>query len=129
MRSFIALFSLMILSISAAQACDIHFKSEDLCMSVSWEKFPKARENGAFVLKFTDAQDSQRLMDPKTSPHVILWMTSMGHGSKPVTLKREDIGTFRSTDVFFIMGGPWDIKFQLKDGDNVLEERVKGVRI
>lgn len=120
---------MVILPFASSHACEFYFKSEELCMNLKWEKYPRAREKGALTLSFTDVKDAQRFVDPKFVPAVVLWMTSMGHGSSPVTLNRTDVGQFQSTDVMFIMGGPWDIKFQLKDGSRVVEELVKGVRI
>ena len=128
MKKSIFAFLLVLLSFTS-HACEVYFQSEDLCMTISWEKYPRAREKGIMAIGFTDAKDQQRLVDPKFSPAIVLWMTSMGHGSSPVTLVRTDVGQFRSTDVLFIMGGPWDIKFQLKDGAKVVEEKVKSVNI
>ena len=124
------LFSLVLAVASLpALACDLYFKSEDLCLNVTWEVLPPARANGTMLLTFTDAKDAGRVVTPKYTPNVILWMTSMGHGSKPVTLNFIEEGKFRSTNVFFVMGGPWDIKFQLKDGSTVVEEVVQKIKI
>jgi hypothetical protein len=46
-----------------------------------------------------------------------------------VTLQNIEVGQFKSTDVFFVMGGPWDIKYQLKDGNTVTEEFIQKVKI
>ncbi len=129
MKKMLLFVAFIILSTAQAFACGLYFKSEDVCLNVKWETLPPARTNGTMLLTFTDAKDPTRLVTPKSAPQVVLWMTSMGHGSKPVTLNYVDVGQFRSTDVFFVMGGPWDIKFQLKDGAKVVEELVQAIRI
>lgn len=129
MKNMLLFVAFIVLSLSNVFACDLYFKSEDICATVKWEVLPPARTNGTMLLTFTDAKDPDRMVTPKSTPQVILWMTSMGHGSKPVTLKYVDVGQFRATDVFFVMGGPWDMKFQLRDGSKVVEEKVKAIRI
>jgi hypothetical protein len=64
------------------------------------------------------------VIDPEGSPSVVLWMPSMGHGSSPVTVTRLDIGTYLANEVFFIMPGEWQIKFQLKRADEVIDEAI-----
>ncbi len=129
MKKHLGLALLFLLINGHAFGCEMLFKSEDLCLDISWEKLPPARQNGILNLKFTDAKDATRAITPKLIPNVVLWMTSMGHGSKKVTLEAIDVGHFRSTDVNFIMGGPWDIKFQLLDGAKVVEEIVMPIKI
>lgn len=60
---------------------------------------------------------------PKTL-NVFLWMPSMGHGSAPVKLTKINDGEYDISEVQFIMGGKWEIKFQLKDGNQVFDETV-----
>lgn len=126
---YLSIVTVLFLVTAQAFACEMNFKSEDLCLDIAWEKLPAARQNGILNLKFTDAKDATRAITPKLIPNVVLWMTSMGHGSKKVTLQAVDVGHFRSTDVNFIMAGPWDIKFQLLDGTTVVEEIVKPIKI
>lgn len=129
MKRMLLFVAVSLITLSNVFACDFLFKSEDLCMEVKWEVLPPARSNGTLVLTFTDAKDPSRLVTPKSTPQVVLWMSSMGHGSKPTTLNYVDVGQFRSTDVFFVMGGPWDVKYQLKDGNKVVEELVQKIKI
>lgn len=53
---------------------------------------------------------------------VFLWMSSMGHGSGPVTIKKLDTGIYDVSDVYFIMDGEWQIRIQLKNNETILEE-------
>jgi hypothetical protein len=51
-------------------------------------------------------------------------MTSMGHGSAPVKLKKIADGEYEVSNVQFIMGGKWEIKFQLKKDNQVFDETI-----
>ena len=48
----------------------------------------------------------------------------MGHGSTPTHTDRVDVGTFRTNNVFFVMPGKWEIRFQINDGETVKESAV-----
>ena len=65
---------------------------------------------------------------PKTL-FVFLWMPAMGHGSAPVKLKSLGDGEYEVSEVQFIMGGKWEVKFQLKNGSQVVDEAVVPVSL
>ena len=81
------------------------------------------------ILRFLDQNDQTRAVDPVATPFILLWMPSMGHGSSPVKIERLDVGVFKASEIFFIMPGPWDIRYQLKDGSDVIEENIQKVTI
>lgn len=109
--------------------CGLYFQSEDLCLEMTWETKPTADTTGSMILTFTAGKNSGVLVTPKNDPFVVLWMTSMGHGSSPVTMEFIGPGKFRARDVFFIMPGPWDIKYQLKNQNDVIEETTQEIMI
>jgi len=109
--------------------CALEFKREALCLEIQWTELPRESTYGKMLLTFVDRTDPSRRVDPLATPHVLLWMPSMGHGSAPVKLERLDVGTFLASEIFFIMPGPWDIRYQLKDGSNVIEEQIQKVTI
>ena len=113
----------------ASGECTVVFLSEALCLKAQWVQFPSESTFGEMKLTFTDPQDTSRKLDPKASFAIVLWMPSMGHGSSPVTIERVDVGEFKASDVFFIMPGPWDIRYQLKSGADVLEEQIQKITI
>ena len=80
-----------------------------------------------FIMK-TWKKDSGTLSGPyqdlDKNLHIFLWMPSMGHGSVPVKIKKIDQGEYEVSDVHFIMGGKWEIKFQLKNSNQVFDEVV-----
>lgn len=110
-----------------AQSCGMFFKTENLCLEQKWDTLPTRSTPGAMTLTFTDLEG--RVTNPVKTPFVLLWMSSMGHGSKPVTISQVDNGVYSVTNVRFIMAGPWDIHYQLKDGSKVVEEIIQKISI
>jgi hypothetical protein len=118
-------------------SCDFSFPSQGLCASLAWVKKPTAEEPGEFLLSFWDKNQNsgQPLVFSNPDAHKVfvkLWMPDMGHGSSPVTTNQAvesngspKTGVFRSTGVFFIMGGKWEIVVQLKDSSGAVKESAK----
>lgn len=107
--------------------CKIQFKQSQLCVDLVWEKIPSESEVGVFTfVTYQKKSFDQEIefLDPQTLPQVILWMPSMSHGSSPVSISREGVGHFRAENVFFIMPGEWQIRFQIREGNTVVDEAV-----
>jgi hypothetical protein len=106
--------------------CEAQFAAQN-CVSLAWEKMPSETETGSFVFKVFHANaldGSPVVEDLPGDLAVVLWMPSMGHGSSPVKVQRLDVGTYRATQVFFPMKGVWEIRFQLKDRNDVKDQAV-----
>lgn len=114
---------------TANAECSLYFESEDLCLESKWETMPTASTFGSMLLTFFDHRHPETIVNPKNDPFVVLWMSSMGHGSSPVTVEKIGEGKFRIKDVFFIMPGPWEIKYQLKDQSTVVDEVEQKITI
>jgi hypothetical protein len=127
--SLMALTFVLSLPVFANAPCAMHFKTEDLCLTVNWEAGPARNVRGSAILTFTDSKDTDRMVVPKHAPFIMLWMPSMNHGSTPVTMTDLGGGRYRASNVSFIMGGPWDIRYQLKNGPKVVEELIQKVSI
>jgi hypothetical protein len=112
-----------------SESCSMFFVTEGLCLRSDWEAMPTSETMGSMILTFTDQTNPYHRVSPKSEPFVVLWMTSMGHGSSPVSIESIEPGRFRVKDVFFIMPGPWDIKYQLRDGSQVVEEVAREIII
>lgn len=109
--------------------CGFVFSSENLCLKTQWTQKPTESTYGEMILSFVDRSDPSRPVDPVAEPVIVLWMPSMGHGSSPVKIERLDVGKFRASEIFFIMPGPWDIRYQLKNGSQIVEEKIQKVTI
>ncbi|MFZ4713699.1 MAG: hypothetical protein ACOYL6_08310 [Bacteriovoracaceae bacterium] len=109
--------------------CSLKFQNDELCLSMEWEIFPTEDTFGRFVMKFYKIDHPEITIEPNNAPNVLLWMPSMGHGSSPVTLTTLSPGTYLVSDVFFNMLGTWDIRFQLKNGNDVIEQQILKITI
>jgi hypothetical protein len=106
--------------------CEVQFKNK-ICLNIVWEKWPAEGEYGQFVLKTfrLDANNqSPTFVDLALLPIVTLWMPSMGHGSSPTVIERVEVGRYHVSRVYFMMKGEWEIRFQLKNGNEVQDQAV-----
>ncbi len=112
--------------------CEIKFQKSDLCFSWRWEQIPTASTAGILILKTfrLNLFDQTPVEIDSTYPiSLILWMPSMGHGSSPTQTQRLDIGTYRISNVFFIMPGEWEMKFQIKNEIEIIDETILQITI
>lgn len=115
-----------------ARDCPLRFRSSGYCLAWKWETLPTSRQPGALIFKIYRGNlydDSPVETDLEVMPSLILWMPSMGHGSSPTTVIRIDVGTYRASNVFFIMPGEWELRFQAKEGSSVQDEAVLALTI
>lgn len=101
------------------------FKISGLCASFTWKKFPQGKEFGEMIVKVwrPNAVDgSMVLQDVQGTVDVELFMPDMGHGSSPVQVERQDVGTFSVSRVYFTMSGNWLIKVEIKQGNVIRDE-------
>lgn len=114
-----------------AESDVLSFKKTDYSFIISWVEGPQMG-GSKFIMK-TWKKDLGTMNGPyqdlSKNLFVFLWMPAMGHGSVPVKLKKIGDGEYEVSDVQFIMGGKWEIKFQLKDGGQVFDETVVSLSI
>ena len=117
-------FSLTNTALSESES--LKFKKTDYSFSISWQEGPQMGES-RFILK-SWKKDAGTLNGPyqdlDKALHIFLWMPTMGHGSAPVKITKIAAGEYEVSSVHFIMGGKWEIKFQLKSGNQVFDEVV-----
>lgn len=109
----------------AKTECATRFTTSGLCLSWYWEKVPTSSEAGRLIFKTYRLNTLDRTpieIDTATVAEVVLWMPSMGHGSTPTKTARVDVGTYRSSEVFFIMPGEWEIKFHVRSDAGIIDE-------
>lgn len=107
--------------------CEVRFQNSGYCLLWQWEKMPTSTQVGSVIFKVVRANtldDSPMPVDLNSAPSLLLWMPSMGHGSSPSTVEQVDTGSYRAKNVFFIMPGEWELKFQVKEGSTVQDEAV-----
>lgn len=100
------------------------FSKAEFSFLISWQEGPSIGAS-RFILRSWNKRIGTLngpYQDLPKTLFVYLWMPSMGHGSAPVKLKKIADGEYEISEVHFIMGGRWDVKFQLKDGSQVFDE-------
>ncbi len=120
------ILSVLILTASLAHSkeavsCDVDFKKEKICAQFTWiqkptaSAMPTAKDAAAFDLLLTKNGEPADLSADQ-SLSVSLFMPSMGHGSMPVEIKKDDTkkGVYHITRVLFSMKGDWEIRFKIK---------------
>lgn len=99
------------------EACPNRLQSDpEVCFIWWWATEPTPREPGNFYVRFyrlNNIDQSPVPLATANTPRVLLWMPSMDHGSIPVVVSEEDIGTFKVDRVWFSMPGDWEIRFEI----------------
>ena len=103
----------------------LYFENEKLNITHYFSSEINIGEEVTVAVVFSDAQG--RLKDPKAHFSMKLWMPDMGHGSFPITIKKVSTGIYEARDLFFTMPGYWDIHFELKKEDQVIDEVLWGI--
>lgn len=111
---------------SKPQQCEVFFEKSEVCAFITWAEGPTKGKESKFDLQLMNAGNNDFAEKVKTADlNVILWMPSMGHGSSPTEVfKLPGMGFFAVSKVHFIMGGEWEIRFELKNGSEVLDEAI-----
>lgn len=104
--------------------CTYYLAKADLCLSMLWQKMPTESEYGHFDFEFSNLKREVMAVPADAQVEVILWMPSMGHGSSPVVVNSIDQKKWLASEVFFIMPGDWEIRFQLKRNEEVIDEII-----
>lgn len=107
--------------------CSIRFNQSGHCLNWQWDEMPTQSQPGSLTFKVVRPNEMDQTpipVDISSEVDVILWMPSMGHGSSPTTIQKIDIGSYLATNVFFVMPGEWEIKFQIKENKKVIDEAV-----
>jgi hypothetical protein len=105
--------------------CAQLFAQNNICLHWIYEnETPLAQKYISLIVKlYRLNQYDQTLVytdpDLNTQLKVTLWMSSMGHGSVPTQTTKLDTGTYRISNVNFIMSGPWDIYFDLIQNNQI----------
>lgn len=144
MRSFVVLMSVVFMGVFA-NAHDGHqhpplaghlsYKQNTLHIHASFPTEPVVNQEALLVLEAKDAKTHQPV-DLQDSIEVTLWMTAMGHGSAPTQVERAvdsngNIipGSFNVRNVYFIMGGEWEVRVTLTDDQGKQETQSFNVNL
>lgn len=140
MKSVLSLITLLALQLTASLglaheghqnplAGHLAFKNGTFHVHATFEKTPVVGAESILILSAKNgATHSPVAFADDVS--VVLWMTSMGHGSAPTQVERvvDAAGNIvadqlRVRNVYFVMGGDWDIQVSLTDAQGVKETK------
>ncbi len=120
--AFLALFT-FILTIPAFAHSEIghlSFAEGKLHAHLSWIQAPNTKGEAKMKLEWRNGA-SHEIVEPNLPLSVILWMPSMGHGSAPTQIQRMldeqgnvILGTYQVVNMYFMMGGPWEVRVKVK---------------
>ena len=112
-------------------ACRLKFENSGTCVDWVWEKPSDGSKLRSILFKtyrLNLADGSPVVVDQASLPRVYLSMPGMGHGTF-ATMEALDIGTYRAGRIRLNMGGEWQILFQIKNGDTVVDEAIVNIQI
>ncbi len=134
----LALFSALLIGGTAAAhgghhppalAGHLSFKQNTLHIHASFPNDPVVNQDSLLVLEAKDAS-THKETELTDNVDVVLWMPSMGHGSAPTQVERAIdangnilTGVFNVRNVFFIMGGEWEVRVTLTDAQGAQETK------
>lgn len=127
--------------------CPFDFTQLNLCGALTWDLPPPPGspshapglpdEDGYRSFKFRFFRKGQGnsstgpFVDPGHQFKVVLFMPSMGHGSSPTRVEplrdsagNPAVGQYWVKQVYFSMDGDWDIRLQLKNGNQVVSQVI-----
>lgn len=107
----------------------LSYKKNTLHIHASFPTAPVVGQEALLVLEGKDAK-THKPAEINDQVDVVLWMPSMGHGSAPTQVERSlDAdgnvlpGVFNVRNVYFIMGGEWEVRVTLTDADGKKETK------
>jgi hypothetical protein len=120
---------------NAPLAAHLVFKQNTLHMHATFQDMPMINQEEVLFLEAKDPKTHQTT-ELNDKIEVVLWMPSMGHGSAPTQVERVvDAqgtvipGTFKVKNIYFIMGGDWEVQVTLTDADGNQETNSFAVKI
>ena len=127
------LFSFSVVASANEDVSRLVFNQGRLQALVSWEKGPQSPNESVMQIEWQN--DLGAMMEPGNF-RVVLFMPAMGHGSAPTQVNRvldahgnPLIGVFEIVNVYFSMGGDWDVQVILMKADGTKETQVIHVHV
>ena len=103
--------------------CDLTFKKENLCGTIRWQQAPSIKGESSLLLSFKTAEGDLVTFLPSDTIKATLWMPDHMHGSAPTkTVPQKSADQFVIKNIWFIMPGRWNIKFEIFAKDHLVDE-------
>lgn len=105
------------------------FSKGTIAGRIQWESLPSEGNFSSFVLEIVDLANDPTNLPPDLRLRVVLWMPSMGHGSSPVKIESLGRGLFHVTQVYFIMPGEWEMRLEIRSGEEAYDQATQKIAI
>lgn len=101
----------------------------------TWQAGPQVSTESLLKVEWKSGADHSPTEPPGTF-EVVLWMPSMGHGSAPTQIQRvldaqgqPLVGAYEISNMYFVMGGDWDVNLTLTYQDGTKETQTIKVNL
>lgn len=101
---------------NSSPICHFQLQPENICTQMTFAAEPNTKTDSAFLLTMTPIEKSLA-MSEVLEIKAELWMDmghGHGHGSAPVKIEKVDDHSYRVTNVWFVMKGPWQIRLKVR---------------
>ena len=95
-----------------------------------WEQGPQEEGESIMRIEFMNGA-THTPTEIKAVPSVALYMADMGHGSSPTAIQRVldengqvKVGVYRVLNMYFMMGGNWEVRVSLNNPDGSIETQI-----
>ncbi|MFV8257882.1 serine protease spb1 [Bdellovibrio bacteriovorus] len=132
-KNFMLAAGLMLASVTASAQqsadCPLSFPGSELCATIEFAQAPNQNTDSPFILKVYDQTSTASvpvLVDP-AQLKVDLWMNMghHGHGTSPVKIEKQEVGTFLISEAYFVMPGKWLIRVWINNEKSEMTVVVK----
>ncbi len=98
----------------------LFFEISNIVLEINWQTPISTTDSATAILKVSQNGVPKPL--PLNSL-IYLWMPSMGHGSSDITIKEIASGVYELSDIYFIMNGDWQLRFDFPLNASTIETR------
>jgi hypothetical protein len=127
----LSLFSLLLTAATAlaAQApVSLEFARGAVHAHCQFTAGPQTPDESRMKITWMNATNSKPA-DPPGVFAVDLFMPGMGHGSSPTQIKKVADATYEISNMFFVMGGKWQVNVTLNSTDGTKETKTIDVDV
>jgi hypothetical protein len=105
---------------SLRDSAGTEIRGKSYTLNATWTVGPNTEFENRLLLFITNENGAR--VDIPFDLDMYLWMPEMGHGSFPFTQTKIAVGIYEITEVFFTMGGYWDLHIDFIENNQIVEE-------
>lgn len=101
---------------------DLNYTDLDLSAKATFAQHPQVAVEAFMDLEIVNA--TTKAPYQAQSVEVELFMPDMDHGSKQTTIIEPSTGVYRVSDMYFLMGGLWEVRVKITSPDGMTEQQI-----